>query len=269
MQHFFVTELNWQDDKQGVAYIIGEQAHHLSRVLRANVGDSLTIAYSDEVYRAQISQITVDKVDLLVFRTALPNPELPVDILLIQGLPKADKLEHIIMKACELGVAEIQPCACERSVSHDKKEKLLKIGQRRNEIALAACKQSHRARLVQVKATVSLQEALATSQADYILFAYELSKLDDNLASWFKKHSDELKKTLAPSTSSAKRIRLAIVVGPEGGFSSQEASLISHLPNCSVINLGARILRTETAPLTMLSYLMLEFEQIANDLSKL
>lgn len=269
MQHFFVTELNWQDDKQGVAYIVGEQAHHLNRVLRASVGDNLTIAYSDEVYEAQISQITIDKVDLLVFKTALPNPELPVDILLIQGLPKADKLEHIIMKACELGVAEIQPCACERSVSHDKKEKLTKIAQRRNEIALAACKQSHRARLVQVKTTVSLKEALATAQADYILFAYELSKVDDNLAFWFKKHSEEFKKILEAGKNSAKRLRLAIVVGPEGGFSSKEAKLISDLSNCSVINLGARILRTETAPLTMLSYLMLEFEQLANDLSKL
>lgn len=263
MQHFFVSNLKWDEQTGcGTSELDSKQAHHLSCVLRAKVGDELTVAYAKEIFRAKISDITKDTVSLEVYKPALPNSELPLDLLLVQGLPKADKLEHIIMKACELGVSEIWPCVCERSISRDKKEKLAKLSQRRNEIALAACKQSHRAKLVEVQPSANLFDVLNMIDADYILFAYEQSQTEQNLANWFSEHYAELSAALKTNVANSKRKRIAILVGPEGGFSEKEVLQIQSLDKAFTINLGSRILRTETAPLAMLSYLMLELEQL-------
>lgn len=264
MQHFFVNEIDWLNAEVGTSFILGEQAHHLHSVLRADVGDELTIAYSEQIYHAEISAIIKDKITLIVKRKALPNPELPVDLILLQGLPKADKLEYIIMKACELGVAEIQPVLCDFCVSRDKKEKLAKLQLRRNEIALAACKQSHRAKLVAVNQTLTLNEALVRLEADYLLFAYEKSAAKDNLAAWFTEHKNDLIKTIKTGLAKKQRMRIAVLVGPEGGFSTNELVRVQKQAIAKMINLGSRILRTETAPVALLSYLMLEIENLAS-----
>lgn len=269
MQHFFVNEINWLNEEVGTSFILGEQAHHLRSVLRADLGDQLTIAYLAQIYQAEISEITKDKITLSVARKALPNPELPVDLILLQGLPKADKLEYIIMKACELGVTEIQPIACDFCVSRDKKEKLAKLQLRRNEIALAACKQSHRAKLVPVNQTLTLNEALERLEADYLLFAYEKSTAKDNLAAWFNEHKNDFIQAIKTGLTQNQRMRIAVLVGPEGGFSTNEVILVQKKPIAKMINLGSRILRTETAPIALLSYLMLEIENLADDFNQI
>lgn len=268
MQHFFVNEINWLNAEVGTSFILGEQAHHLRSVLRAEIGDELTIAYLAQIYQAEISAITKEKITLIVARKALPNPELPVDLILLQGLPKADKLEYIIMKACELGVAEIQPLSCDFCVSRDKKEKLAKLQLRRNEIALAACKQSHRAKLVSVNPTRTLNEALACLDADYLLFAYEKSTAKDNLAAWFNEHKNDFMQTIKTRLAENKRMRIAVLIGPEGGFSTNEVELVQKKAIAKMINLGSRILRTETAPVALLSYLMLEIENLTSSFNR-
>lgn len=268
VQHFFVSKINWLDDNKGIASIAGEQAHHLSRVLRLNVGATLTVAYLEQIYQAEISSLSKDKVDLCVTRKALANHELPIDLILLQGLPKADKLEYIIMKACELGVAQIQPVACEFSISRDKLEKLAKLQVRRNEIALAACKQSKRARLVKVNQTLALVDALTQIEADYILFAYEKSEAKDNIATWFDEHKSIIA-SFIKERESANKLKIAVLVGPEGGFSPSEVEYISKQAKTNMINLGSRILRTETAPIAILSYLMLEIESLLNSITNL
>jgi 16S rRNA (uracil1498-N3)-methyltransferase len=171
---------------------------------------------------------------------------LPVSITLFQGLPKLDKMELIIQKAVELGVDGITPVQMARSiVKLDEKKAKDKVA-RWQSISESAAKQSKRVTIPTINQVVSLNNAVKTfSEFDLVLLPYECKNgMQDTV--------DALKLI-------KKEMKIAVLIGPEGGFDLKEVSLAEEF-GAKAISLGKRILRTETAAITTLSMLMLHAE---------
>ena len=156
------------------------------------------------------------------------------------AFPKADKLEHVIQKATELGAYEIVAFPSARCVSRPDDKSLKKKQERWQKIAASAAEQSGRGRIPQVVILGSFQEALSrAAQADKALLFYE------------NEHATTLR--MALESSSWKTVSL--VTGPEGGLDESEV-IQAREAGLSVCTLGSRILRCETAPLCALSAVM-------------
>ena len=173
--------------------------------------------------------------------------ELPAEITLFQGLPKADKMELIIQKAVELGACAIVPVITKRTIVRWDEKKQDKKLARWQGIAESAAKQSGRGIIPKVTAPVSFSAALA--QAGFMeaaVIPYE--KAEGMEAAREKVRSMRGKKSIG------------VFIGPEGGFDTDEIEAAIKAGVCS-ITLGRRILRTETAGLTALSILMFELDE--------
>jgi 16S rRNA (uracil1498-N3)-methyltransferase len=244
MYQFFVEPSRIQG-KQII--ITGRDVNHIKNVLRMKKGEEISVSngVDNKEYRCGIEEILEDKVICSLRFIKEEELELPSRISLFQGLPKADKMELIIQKAVELGVYEIIPVACRRSVVKlDEKKANNKI-LRWQGIAEAAAKQSKRGMIPEVKPVMSFAEAAASCKAKVKLLPYELAEGMDR--------TREIISGLKPGED------IAVFIGPEGGFDPEEVqTAIAHgmLP----ITLGRRILRTETAGMTVLSILMYHLE---------
>lgn len=248
MYHFFVEpEQIQQQDK--IVKIIGKDVNHIKNVLRMQPGEELDVSngIEDGDYRCAIKSYDNDYVicDLLFYKEN--NVELPAKIYLFQGLPKADKMELIIQKAVELGAYEIIPVATARAVMKiDPKKERSKI-ERWNAIAEAAAKQSKRSIIPMITNVMTMKEALKkASEMDIKLIPYELA--------------EGMQKTKAFIDSVKPGATIAIFIGPEGGFSTEEVAAAQKV-GVEPITLGKRILRTETAGFTILSWLMYHLEE--------
>ena len=187
------------------------------------------------------------------------NAELPADIYLFQGVPKGDKMETIIQKCVELGVYSVIPVMMERTiVKLDDKKKDKKIA-RYNLISESASKQSRRGILPKVMDYMTMDEALsfAESQMDVILFPYEFAEGMDASRKVINELVDDIvadiKKGNGASGENEKK-SIGIFIGPEGGFADSEARALEDI-GAKTISLGHRILRTETAGMTVMSIL--------------
>ncbi|QHB52000.1 16S rRNA (uracil(1498)-N(3))-methyltransferase [Lentilactobacillus hilgardii] len=237
MQHYFINE-NLTNNQRVILPL--EIGHHLSKVLRAEVGNKVQlVSVTHLVYLAEIGSIDGRQVTATIQKELHMNVELPVEVTIVSGLSKKNKPELIVQKATELGADHIIFLPMARSiVKWDKKsEKKLK---RLNEVALSAAEQSHRNLVPTVSYLHSLYE-LTKRPFDVKLVAYEEAAKDgeeSNLA--------QALKDIRPDTS------IVAVFGPEGGISSEEISLLTDQAYISA-GLGPRILRTETAPMYFLS----------------
>ena len=175
--------------------------------------------------------------------------ELPVNVLLFQGLPKSDKMDFIIQKTVEMGVSEIIPVEMHRSIVKLTGDKRRKRVARWQAIAEAAAKQSKRAVIPRVQEILSMKEALAyaAEHSDLILVPYE--RMSDEPESGTRALIDALQ----PGQTAA------VFVGPEGGFEEAEVETAVR-EGAKTISLGKRILRTETAALAFLAFLIYRFE---------
>ncbi len=197
-------------------------------------------------YRCGIEEFAEDTVVCTLRFIKEEGVELPCEIYLFQALPKADKMELIVQKAVELGVHEIIPVAAKRCVVKlDEKKAAGKVN-RWQGISEAAAKQSRRGVIPVVHAPVSFREAVETARdMDVRLIPYELAK--------DMSHTRSLIEAVEPGQ------RIAVFIGPEGGFEESEiqAALAAGI---EPVTLGRRILRTETAGLAVLSWLMYHLE---------
>lgn len=245
MPRFFVTRAQVQGDE---IVIQGNDVNHIKNVLRMRPGDELSISDGEGMdYSCTIASIERDEVRVNIEESLDSCVELPVKLYLFQGLPKADKMELIIQKAVELGVYEIIPVRTKRViVKLDDKKESKKIA-RWQQIAEGGAKQSGRGLIPEIKPLMSFSEALRyAKELDAVLVPYEKA---EGMAK-----TREIIKGLKGKKS------VGIFIGPEGGFDEseiEEAMASGALP----VTLGRRILRTETAGLTMLSVLMFEFEE--------
>lgn len=258
MQHFFVDEtakIELEGELLRSARLGAKEAHHIYHVLRLQPGEQVSLAYDKNIYIGTIDKLNKEEVLVSDCVKQDDNHELPLDITVIQGLPKGDKLEFIIQKSCELGAKALIPLICERSISKVKQDKADKQTARRREIALAACKQAKRGEVVHIGQVADFKTLFKDYKFDYLLLAYEDAAYVRNLALWWQEHKPEFVERIR----NGEKLRLALLVGPEGGWSKHELDAFLQA-GAEIVSLGGRILRTETAALTMLSYLMLEIE---------
>lgn len=242
MYNFFVNE----SEKQGNCFIITESDfNHICNVLRMKTGDEILVSCNGQASLCKI-EIFSDYVKAEVIEENYHNTNLPIKIHLFQGLPKSDKLELIIQKAVELGVEEITPVEMNRCVVkiEDKKKKSKK--ERWQSIAESAAKQSKRVVIPKVNDIISYKEFLKKAEElSVLLVPYEN---EDGM-----KATKEALKEIKPGDT------VGIIIGPEGGFSEQEISLVAE-KNGKTISLGSRILRTETAAIASVTMCMLYAE---------
>lgn len=245
MYQFFVEPSQIQGNR---IVITGSDVNHIRNVLRMKVGEELAISNGTDgkEYRCGIEEFTEDEIVCTLRFVKEDGVELPSRIYLFQGLPKADKMELIIQKAVELGVYEVIPVAAKRAVVKlDEKKAKSKLA-RWQGIAEAAAKQSKRGIIPQVQSVMSMKEAVAYAQnMEVRLIPYELAE--------DMSKTKEIISALQPGQS------VAVFIGPEGGFEEKEiAEAMEH--GIVPITLGKRILRTETAGFTVLSWLMYHLE---------
>lgn len=247
MYRFFVKQ-EQIDMKEKKIHITGSDVNHIKNVLRMRQGETILISAGDNLeYTCLVSEMEAEEVIADISYVQEVGMELPSKIYLFQGLPKSDKMELIIQKAVELGVAEIVPMATKRAVVKLDAKKAAKKVQRWNEIAKSAAKQSKRGLIPEVKPVMSFKEAVEYGKSmDMLLIPYEDAK---GIA-----HSREVVETVKDKKS------LGIYIGPEGGFPEEEVSLAIKA-GAEPVTLGHRILRTETAGMTLLSILMFMLEE--------
>ena len=223
--------------------IQGSDVNHIKNVLRMRVGEEIAVSngVDGREYRCGIEEFTADEVICSLRFIKEDGVELPSKIYLFQGLPKADKMELIVQKAVELGAYEIIPVAAKRCVVKLDEKKAAGKRSRWQGIAEAAAKQSKRGIIPQIREVMNMKQAIALAQQmDVRLIPYELA---EDMG-----HTRELIGAIRPGQS------VAIFIGPEGGFEEteiQEALQAGIEP----ITLGRRILRTETAGMTVLAWL--------------
>lgn len=252
MYQFFVepSQINVSDR---CVIITGSDVNHIKNVLRMKVGEEISVSngLDGKEYRCGILSSEPDRIlcELRFIKEA--GVELPAKVYLFQGLPKADKMELIIQKAVELGVYQIIPMAAKRCVVKlDQKKADAKI-LRWQGVAEAAAKQSKRAVIPQVTEVLSFSQAVKMASDMGVRFIpYELAEGMDK--------TRELVSSLKPDQS------IAVFIGPEGGF--EEAEIHEALANgITPVTLGRRILRTETAGMTVLSWIMYQLEGLPSD----
>jgi 16S rRNA (uracil1498-N3)-methyltransferase len=229
-RRFFVDEV-----RNGHAEIAGEDARHLTRVLRVEAGVRYEISDNRAVYLAEVETARKDRV---VFKTIekLEAPPLAPVVILCAALIKFDRFEWIVEKATELGVATIVPvdtARSERGLEHGARKRV----ERWRRIALEASQQSRRAFLPDVKDPVALEEILQHA-AKYRFV------LDEN------PHATSLARALPDSRAASDVV--AILVGPEGGWTDAERESFT-AAGWSAVSLGPLILRAETAAAAALS----------------
>ena len=250
MPRFFVRN---EQVKEKTIEILGEDIKHIKNVLRKQIGDKLEICNQDtkKSYICEIERLE-DKSILTKIIEELKKDDNKISVDIYQGLPKADKMELIIQKSVELGVNAIIPVAMKRCVVKiDTKDETKKIT-RWQKIAESAAKQSGRNTIPEIKNVINIEKVnQLIKEYDSVIVAYENER--ENTI----KH--ELLK-LKEKVKTNNKIKIAIVIGPEGGLEEKDVELLKQ-NGAKIVTLGNRILRTETVALNVLSIIMYELEQ--------
>ena len=229
--------------------ITGEDVNHIKNVLRMKIGEEIAVSngVDGREYRCEVAQLLSDEVVCKLRFIKENDVELPAQVYLFQGLPKADKMELIIQKAVELGVYSVIPVATRRSIVKLDDKKAAAKQNRWQGIAEAAAKQSKRKIIPKIEKVMSFAEALEMAkELEVRLIPYELAE--------DMSHTKEIIERIREGQ------KIAIFIGPEGGFDEKEIALASEV-GVEPITLGKRILRTETAGMTVLAWLMYHLEK--------
>ncbi len=216
------------------AFLTGQNAEHLARVLRARIGQEFDIAIGDEVRAGRIIAISDDVVEFEL-GDSVAHPE-HGSVTLLLAIFKFDRMEWAIEKATELGVASIHPVIARRTESHLASAAAKRV-ERWRRIAREAAQQSRRADVPEISDPVKLKEALAPAADLKIVLAEN-------------ERSRSLRNVLAEPATGDRR--LAIAIGPEGGWTDDELKLFADNGWTSA-SLGPTILRSETAAIAALA----------------
>ena len=244
MHRFFIQHSQIQGSR---LYVEGPDVNHIKNVLRMKRGDQVMVSDGEGMqYLCALESFTDGLVWFEIVDTWKENRELSSKLYLFQGLPKSDKMELIIQKATELGVYEVVPVVTGRTVVRLDEKKAQKKTARWNAIAESAAKQSGRSRIPRVREAMTFSEALASAgELDVLLIPYEKAE--------GMEATRQVIEGIRPGQS------VGIFIGPEGGFEQEEIELAT-AAGIEPVTLGRRILRTETAGLTVLSWLMYHLE---------
>lgn len=239
MSKFFIPKENISSNS---LIITGEDVKHINKVLRMGVGDEITCCDGQgNDYITRISSVGTE-IACEIIEKKKCDTESNLHVILIQGVPKASKMDYIIEKTTELGICEIYPCEMSRCVSKIDGEKKI---QRWQKISEAAAKQSGRGIVPKIHVPISVSKAVEILKSCDVAFVpYECAE-------------EKFLKPLLTSFDKPKTV--AFMIGPEGGFDKSEVEMLKDIP---IISLGKRILRTETAGEAVLSMVMYELGDI-------
>lgn len=247
MHRFFVSPGQIDREKHMVT-ITGPDVNHIRNVLRMKPGEELDVTDGQDgrEYRCAVRSFGENSVDCELRFVREEGVELPSRIHLFQGLPKADKMELIVQKAVELGVYRILPVETKRCIVKLDEKKAESRTARWQQISESAAKQSRRGIIPEVTKPLQFRRALEIAEGmDLKLIPYELA--------------EGMEKTRRLIESVRPGQDIAVFIGPEGGFDEEEIREAEER-GIEPITLGKRILRTETAPLAVLSWLMYRLE---------
>ena len=241
MANFYITK---DDIEDNMAVIKGEEAQHISRVLRMKKGDRVTLCDGEGMfYDATLTDFEDKTVAAEITSQYVAPTEPKVQLTVFQGVPKNPKLETIIQKLTEIGAVRLVPMDTRRAVA--KLDKSAKVDRLRK-IAQEAAKQSKRGIVPEVLDAVPFKKAVEmAAKADLALIPYE------------QESEVSIKKALAGKTPET----VSVMIGPEGGFDEDEI-LLAKEAGVQSGTLGKRILRTETAPLTVASIVLYELGEM-------
>lgn len=248
MPKFFVSN---QNIKNNEITIIGEDINHIKNVLRKKQGDEITICdiSTSKDYQCKIEEIQEKQITTSIIKELETNTEPEIQISILQGLPKAEKMELIIQKSVELGVYDITPIEMKRCVVKLNEKDKRKKQERWQKISEVAAKQSGRNIIPKINSIIPVKNICnLCPKYDIVLVAYENEK-ENKL-----KHEIEKLKS-----QNKKNLKIAILIGPEGGIDEKEIEILKQ-NNAKIVTLGNRILRTETVALNILSIIMYELE---------
>ena len=243
MSKFFVKDDQVNDN---IINIIGTDVNHIANVLRLKIDDVIQVCNEDKGtnYNAKIIEMNKEKVKCSILEQIQSNAEANIYINILQGLPKAEKMELIIQKCTELGVKEITPVEMERCIVKLDSKSASKKQERWQKIAEVAAKQSGRDMIPQINNVMNIKNICnILEDYDIVLVPYENEK------------NTTLKEVLKELPK--KDLKIAIIIGPEGGFEEKEIKALEQ-NDYKIVTLGNRILRTETVAMAMTSVILYE-----------
>jgi len=221
----------------------GDAAHHATRVLRLAAGDPVVLFNGKGgEHHGQIAGIDRRVVSVQLDRFSPDDRESPLDITLVQSITSGERMDYALQKATELGVSRIVPVTTERTSIKLKADRAEKRLEHWHKVIISACEQSGRNVIPGLAPVCSLRQ-------------------------WLEQKSEKTCLLLHPqameSLSSVTNVTqpVAIVVGPEGGFSEQEIDLLQD-EGCRLVRMGPRVLRMETAGPAMLAILQAQLGDI-------
>jgi 16S rRNA (uracil1498-N3)-methyltransferase len=214
--------------------------------MRVKVDDFLILFNGDGFeYRGRVSDINKKTINIEILSKEKNNNESPININLFQSISSNEKMDMVIQKATELGVSSIQPIFTSRSTVKLSLDRIKKRLIHWRQVSISACGQSGRSKIPTIKSPIGFDrfvEGISTNSLNLLLHP-DNSKESSNLPN---KYSGDIN----------------IFIGPEGGFSQDEVLLLKK-QNCINIQLGSRILRTETAPLAIIAILQYKYGDFA------
>ena len=243
MPKFFIKNNQINED---IIEIIGTDVNHIVNVLRLKIDDIIQVCDEDMGvnFNAKILEFNKESVNCKIVEKLDLVTEPNIYINIFQGLPKAEKMELIIQKCTELGIKEITPVETERSIVKLDCKSASKKQERWQKIAEVAAKQSGRNIIPKINNLTNIKNICnILKDYDIVLVPYENEK---NIT------LKEILKSLPK-----ENLKIAIVIGPEGGFEKKEIEFLEH-NNCKIVTLGKRILRTETVAMAMTSVILYE-----------
>ena len=239
---FFVEDEAFDEN---IVKITGDNQKHIGNVLRMKAGDEIYLVNKEngKCYKCILTTFSKDNILSEILEEEENNMEPKVKVDLFQGLTKSDKLEYVIQKSVELGVNKIFPVKMKNCIAIIKDE--AKKNERWNKISEAAAKQSKRGIIPKVENTVDISYICSNiAKYDLVIVAYE----------------NEEKNTIKEILQEYKEAKnIAIIIGPEGGIEGKEIEKML-CAGAKAVTLGSRILRTETAPIAVLSMIMYEYD---------
>jgi 16S rRNA (uracil1498-N3)-methyltransferase len=245
MFRYFCTEENINNNKVTVE---GGDAKHLKTILRALIGDKISVVTESKEYIAEIEAINKEDIICTLVEETMTNNETKINITLCQGIPKQTKMETIIQQNVELGVKSFIPLITERTVVKlNEKNREQKKLDRWQKIAKESAKQSKRNIIPEVSDIMTVKELIEKlrNEKAEVIVPYELEDV--------KLIKDVLKE---PKQS------YYIVIGPEGGFDIKEIEMLQEI-GAHIVTLGKRILRTETAGVVTSAIVMYACNEMA------
>lgn len=228
--------------------IDGKEHNHLKNVLRMTSGTNIIVTVFDEFdYHCEIVDVQKNFTNCKILKKELNTANPQTDLTVFQALIKGDNMSLVVQKLSQLGVSKIVPFESRYVVSKDSANKVAKL----QEVANQSCKQCDRSISLKVEPVLKFKQVLEVLKSyDIVIFANETEGGFD------------LKKCLTEKLKN--KTKVAVVVGSEGGFSVEEIGLLTSLTNVISVSLGRRILKAETASISLSAIVLYEMGELNN-----